>query len=179
MTPPKKDVTLYADENDLVILPGSWRNFSGEARTYNAAGQRNFTISFNQRTAEMLAADGWNVKQRDPREEGDPPLFYLEVKVNFSGRPPKIVMITSRGQTRLTEDLVSELDHSRIIKADIILHPYEWVVNRNSGVSAYLNTLYAEIEENDLEKKYGRYDLASELESPDSIATHDDPPWDK
>lgn len=177
-----KDVTLTKEDNDLVILPGSWRNFSGEERKYNARGQRNFNIGFNRETAERLAAAGWNVKQRDPREEGDEPLYYLEVKVNFGGRPPKVVLITefttSRGETekrqnRIDEDLISELDHAFIIEADIIIHPYEWDINGSQGVTAYLNTLYAEIETNDLERKYGRYD-----ESIAPVNQDDTPPWD-
>ena len=48
-----------------------FRNFSGrEVPGYNRAGDRNFCVVLDPETADMLEADGWNVKRKEPREEG-------------------------------------------------------------------------------------------------------------
>jgi hypothetical protein len=64
-------------------------------------------------------------------------------------------MLTSRGKTNLDEDMVDILDWADVVKADVIIRPYEWEVNGKSGVKAYLQSIYVTIEEDDLERKYG------------------------
>jgi hypothetical protein len=105
-----------------------------------------------------MLADGWNVKYTKPHEvddgevePGDP---YLKVTVNYKGRAPRVVMITSRGNTILGEDEIELLDTADIVNVDLIVRPYEWVVNGKTGISAYLQSLYVTIEEDYLERKY-------------------------
>ena len=132
-----------------------FRNFSGAEGKYNRAGVRNFAVLLDDETAQAMASDGWNVKYLKPREEGDAPQAYIPVKVNFeSGRPPKIVMITSRGKSTLDESMVGILDWAEIKNADLTLNPYEWEVNNKTGVTAYLKTLFATIHEDELDLKY-------------------------
>ena len=132
-----------------------FRNFSGNEGKFNRAGDRNFVVFLDEETAEAMAKDGWNIKYLKPREEDDAPQAYLKVKVNFKGsRPPKIVMITSRGKTALDADMVSILDWADIINADVTLNPYEWEVNDKTGVTAYLKTLFVTIYEDELDLKY-------------------------
>src|SRR6187399_1223442 len=112
-----------------------WRNFSGEERLpYNKKGDRNFSIVLDPTTAEAMKRDGWNVKFRQPKEEDGDILIHLPVKVGYSGRPPAIYLITSRGRNILTEDTISTLDYADIQKVDVIPHPYEWDVSGNQGV---------------------------------------------
>jgi len=85
---------------------------------------------------------------------------YLPVSVNFKGRPPRIVLITSRGRTNLDESTVEMLDWADIINVDLIIRPYEWTVNNKSGVKAYLQSIYATIDEDPLEVKYNQLDQA-------------------
>jgi hypothetical protein len=110
----------------------------------------------------MMAADGWNVKWLKPREdaeEGDEPQAYLQVTANFDkGRPPRVVMITSRGRTNLDENTVEMLDWADIQNTDMIVRPYEWSVNGKTGVKAYLQSIYVTVEEDDLERKYAEMD---------------------
>jgi hypothetical protein len=106
-----------------------------------------------------MERDGWNIKYLKPREEGDEPQAWLKVKVNFNGRPPKVVLITEDGEgrkskTNLTEDTVSILDWAPIESVDLIVNPYEWTVSGNTGVSAYLQSIFVTMEQDDLEKKY-------------------------
>ena len=131
-----------------------FRNFSGKGDAFNKEGDRNFNIILDEATAEAMRADGWNVKTKDPREEGDDPLHLLKVDVSYKARPPRVVMITSRGRTNLDESGVGALDWVNIKNVDLILNPYAWSVNGKSGIKAYLSSIYVTIEEDALEQKY-------------------------
>ena len=133
----------------------AFRNFSGKEGKYNRAGDRNFCIMLPDDVAKQMENDGWNVRYLNPREADDTPQGYLQVAINYKGRPPRVVMITSRGKTSLEEDMVDILDWADIITSDVIIRPYEWEVNGKSGVKAYLQSIYVTIEEDDLERKYG------------------------
>lgn len=131
-----------------------FRNFAGEEKQYNRKGDRNFAVFLEPEIAEAMAKDGWNVKYLKPREDGDEPQAYLQVAVNFGGRPPRVVMISSRGRVQLGEEEVSILDWAQFKNVDLIINPYEWEVSGKSGVKAYLKTIYATIEEDELDLKY-------------------------
>lgn len=132
-----------------------FRNFAGKEGQYNREGDRNFVVFLPPAVAADMEKDGWNIKFLQPREEGDDPQAYVQVSVKFDGpRPPQVVMITSRGRTELTEDEVNILDWADIRNADLILSPYEWVVNDKSGIKAYLHKLFVTIEEDELDLKY-------------------------
>jgi hypothetical protein len=140
-----------------------FRNFAGKEGQYNREGDRNFSVLIDDATAEMMSEDGWNVKMLKPREGEDedlPAQSYLPVSVNFRGRPPRIVLITSRGRTNLEEGQIDILDWADIINVDLIVRPYEWTVNGKSGIKAYLQSLYVTIQEDPLEAKYNELDQA-------------------
>jgi hypothetical protein len=140
-----------------------FRNFAGKEGQYNREGDRNFAVLLDETIATAMAEDGWNIKMLKPREddeENTPPQAYLPVSVNFKGRPPRIVLITSRGRTNLDEDTVETLDWVDIINVDLIVRPYEWTVNGKSGIKAYLQSIYVTIEEDPLEIKYSELDPA-------------------
>ena len=80
-------------ENARIIF----RNFSGRETQFNRAGDRNFCVVIDdEKMAENLANDGWNMKIRRPREEGDSPLRYIPVAVSYKNIPPKIYMVTRK-----------------------------------------------------------------------------------
>lgn len=146
-------------QDNTVVMEGVriiFRNFAGKEGQYNREGDRNFAVLIDEKTAEEMAADGWNVKWLKPREdaEDDTPQAYLQVSLNFKGRPPRIAMITSRGRTNLDEHSVEMLDWADITNVDLIVRPYNWDVNGKTGIKAYLQSLFVTIEEDDLEKKY-------------------------
>jgi hypothetical protein len=154
-----------AKNDNTVLMEGVriiFRNFSGKEGQYNREGDRNFAVLLDEQVAAAMSEDNWNVKWLRPRtteEEGEEPQAYLPISVNFKGRPPRIVLITSRGRTNLDESQVETLDWVDILNVDLIVRPYEWTVNGKSGVKAYLQSIYVTIEEDPLELKY------SELES--------------
>ena len=147
-----QNITL---ENVSIVF----RNFSGADGPFNKAGDRNFGLLIDQESAEAMERDGWNIKYLKPREEGDTPQAWLKVKVNFNGRPPRVVLISENGsgeksKTNLSEDMVSILDWAPLESVDLIINPYEWSVNGNTGITAYLQSIFATMAQDDLEKKY-------------------------
>lgn len=136
-----------------------FRNFSGEERQMNKKGDRNFCVVLSSEQSDKLVDSGWNVRVREPREQGDDPLYYLPVAVGFNAYPPKIVLITSRGQTYMDEENISLLDWADILQVDLIVRAYDWEVSGNSGRKAYLKSMYVTIEEDELELKYNRMDM--------------------
>jgi hypothetical protein len=140
-----------------------FRNFAGKEGMYNREGDRNFSVLLDDDVADAMAQDGWNIKRLKPREEGEPEQAYLQVSVGYKGRPPRIVMITSRGRNELGEDEVEILDWADIKNVDLIVRPYNWVIRENtpqeaSGVKAYLKSMFVTIEEDELDLKYADLD---------------------
>lgn len=160
-----------AQTDNTVLMEGVrlvFRNFTGKEGPYNAEGERGFGVVLPSReVAEAMAGDEWNVKQfkeRDDDEEGVEPEFWLPVKLKYRARdgstvrPPKIVMITSRGRTNLTEENVELLDWADIQNVDLIVRPSPWNVQGKQGIAAYVQSMFVTIEEDALEKKYAELD---------------------
>ena len=131
-----------------------FRNFSGKEGQYNREGDRNFAVVIPDEIADQMVLDGWNVRQLDPREEGDDPTPYVQVSVNFNNRPPRVVLLTSTTRTQLDESSIEILDWADFKTVDLIARGYEWSVNGKSGTKAYLQSLFVTIEEDALERKY-------------------------
>lgn len=160
--------------NDTVIMEGVrpiFRNFSGKEGPYNQEGARSFGVILPEDIADAMAADGWNVKTLNPREEeleenpeveGAP---WLPVKMGYGkGKPPLVVLITDRGRTSLTEETVDMLDwvdvridqETGLHMFDLIVRPYHYDVRGSKGIAAYLQSLYVTIDEDPLAIKYGQ-----------------------
>ena len=140
-------------ENARVIF----RNFSGRETEFNRAGQRNFSVVIDDpEIARELNNSGWNVRLLESKDERTEPIYILQVKIKFdSFAPPKINMVNSRNViTPLDEETISVLDSADIKHVDLIINPYEWKINGKTGISAYLKTMYAVIEEDAFAEKY-------------------------
>lgn len=132
-----------------------FRNFSGKGTAYNPEGKRNFCVVIDDPDlAGRLASDGWNIKERPPRDEDDKPLCYMQVAVSYDNIPPKIWLISGSGRTLLDADTVGQLDFAEIVNVDLIVRPYNWEVNGKSGVKAYVQAMYVTIEEDEFAAKY-------------------------
>lgn len=164
--------------NNNITLEGvriMFRNFSGLPSQFNAAGNRNFCVVLEDpELVHRLESDGWNIRWLKPLDPDDEPKAYLQVKVSFpregsKARPPKIVMVTSRGNTILDEETVSLLDTAEIANVDMIIRPYNWEMQGRTGVKAYLNSIYVTIVEDELEKKYAAMESSavSSMVNPD------------
>lgn len=146
-------------KNNIVIEGASigFKNFTGEAGKFNPAGRRNFCVFLENDLGSKLEEDGWNVRWLQPRDEGDDPKPYLQVAVSYDNIPPKIVLISGKGKTILDEKTVNILDWAEIGNIDLIIRPYNWEVNGNSGVKGYVKSMYVTIVEDEFESKY--YDV--------------------
>lgn len=148
------------DDNSVVMenVRIIFRNFAGKEGKYNREGDRNFGVLLDDDIAEAMAKDGWNVKWLKARDEDEQEQAYLSVAVNFKGRPPRVVMITSRGRTPLSEDDIEILDWADISNVDLIVRPYAWAVSGKTGIKAYLKSIFVTINEDALELKYADLD---------------------
>jgi hypothetical protein len=157
---------MPASDQPTVLLEGIriiFRNFEGKEGPYNSAGSRTFAVLLpDDKIAEVMATDGWNVKWLKPREdeEDEKPQPYLPVAIRFDVFPPRVVLVTSRGRTNLDDNSIAMLDWANIINVDLIVRGYPWEVNEKKGLKAYVQSLYVTIEEDALEMKY------SEVEAP-------------
>lgn len=144
-----------------IVLEGArlgFKNFSGKKGEYNPEGSRNFAVFFNPEDAKDLEEAGWNIKWLKPKNsEEDEELPMLSVAVRFDPYPPKIVLITSRGKTTLSEENVNILDGAEIKNVDLIIRPYNWERKGSTGVKAYLKSMYVTLVEDEFESKY--YDV--------------------
>lgn len=131
-----------------------FKNFKGQEGQYNKEGDMNFAVVLDEKTAEQMLKDGWNVRYSTPREEGDEPEPYISIGVKFNKYPPRIVMITSTARTNLHEDTVEVLDYADIRTCDLVANASHWEVNGKSGIKAYLKTMFVTVEEDALERKY-------------------------
>lgn len=132
-------------------------NFTGAKGRYNPAGNRTFNVELTQEQADELSEQGWNVKYHEPTSADFDPAYYLAVKINYNEYGgPNITMVTSLTghQVALTEQTVGILDSKRILNMDLIINPYNWEMNGATGTSAYLETLYATVEEDPFFSKY-------------------------
>lgn len=131
-----------------------FKNFAGRPDKYNQAGNRNFALIIDDPdTAQSMREDGWNVKIKPPREEGDAPFCYLPVSVVFPtperNFPLEITQFTKNGPVRLTEETVGLLDMARFDMCKVAIRPYNWTTSTGSGVKAYLRTMHVTLEEGD------------------------------
>lgn len=135
-----------------------FRNFEGKESQYNRRGARNFCVFMPEEQAEALAKLGWNIKRREPREDGGDPEFYLKVNVKYDGpRPPKVTMLTKKRKTLLDEATIANLDWAEIVNVDFTITAYSYEIRGETGISAYLKTMYVQIVEDELEEKYSNW----------------------
>lgn len=149
---------MPARDNEVTIEDAriAFRNFAGKEDKYNRAGDRNFAILLTSEAAKTLEDAGWNVKSLPARDddEGAEAQPYIQVAVSYKVRPPRIILLTSRGRNSIDEDLVEMLDYAEIETCDVTLNPYQWTVGENTGIKAYLKTAYIRIREDPLDLKY-------------------------
>lgn len=134
----------FAPDNILQIDDARiiFRNFSGAPSKFNREGDRNFAVIIpEQEIADALIAEGWNVKIKPPREDGDTPFMYLPVKIKFNDRGPRVYLKSGSNIIRLDEESISCLDNVDIISVDLDIRPYDWNVNGMEGRTAYLRSI--------------------------------------
>lgn len=153
---------ILVPQDDLMLenVKITYRNFAGAAGEYNPAGVRSFAVILEDlEQAQAIEALGWKVKYPKPREDGEPARYPATMPVTLKYHPklapPRVVMLTSRGQTKMDEDAVDILDFMSIKKCDMFLRPFHWKLKTGGeGVKNMCASIYITIEEDALELKY-------------------------
>lgn len=172
----------YYIDNTKILYP----NFRGIESEMNRKGDRNFSIIIpTQELADLLKADGYNVKKRKAAEATDEyeareETFFLPVKLGFNGKkPPRVVMITCKTadscvRSNLTEDIVGLLDTADISSVDCKIGPYDWKQN-GGGRTAYVQSLFVTVELDKYDEKYDDMPYADGSPSlPDNFDPNDE-----
>lgn len=119
-----------------------FKNFEGRGDKFNREGDRNFSLLIeDENTANALIKEGWNVKIKPGREEGDDPFMRLPVKVKFTDYGPNVYLITGNRRNELDEESIGCLDNIEIESVDMDIRPYDWEVNGRTGRTAYLQSM--------------------------------------
>lgn len=149
-----------------------FRNFSGTEKTWNGKvinreGDRNFCMVVDKKLADELDAEDWYVKVKPPKEEGDDELIYVKVRIGDKF-PPAIYQVTSRNKIKLPVESFGSLDRAYVENVDLVITQGRNTFEQNGREyhSAYLDKMYVTIKEDDLDKKYGDYDMSVDEEMP-------------
>ena len=119
-----------------------FKNFEGRGDKFNREGDRNFSLLIeDENTANALIKEGWNVKIKPGREEGDDPFMRLPVKVKFTDQGPNVYLVTGNRRNELDEESIGCLDNIEIESVDMDIRPYDWEVNGRTGRTAYLQSM--------------------------------------
>ena len=119
-----------------------FKNFEGRGDKFNREGDRNFSLLIeDENTANALIKEGWNVKIKSGREEGDDPFMRLPVKVKFTDYGPNVYLVTGNRRNELDEESIGCLDNIEIESVDMDIRPYDWEVNGKTGRTAYLQSM--------------------------------------
>ena len=145
-----EQVKTFKVENAELIF----RNFEGREGPMNAKGNRNFCTFLDPDTAAAMAADGWNIKELEPRDETEDLRFYIQIALGYKFRPPRVTLITSTSRTALDEESVEMLDDVEMETVDLIARGYDWQVGDKTGTKAYLQTMFVVLREDELERKW-------------------------
>jgi hypothetical protein len=138
-----------------------FKNFAGVQTKFNEEGDRNFNFFLTPEEGETMKAEGWNVKYPEVRDPDDDPKPHIQVTVKYNMYPPVVHLITGKNMTTLSEKDLEMLDWAEITNADIVIRPYTWEVNGNSGIKAYLKSLFVTIEEDPFAAKYAALGIAA------------------
>lgn len=148
----------------------TFKNFSGRPTDWNKkGGARDFAVVLdNYEDVKSLIDMGFPVKYFKKKEETDPDVPFLKVKVNFRYNPdtnelmsPHIYVVKDPNgkKTRdnlqlITPETAPIIDSMDIKNCDIVIRPYYTNVQGVDYVVAYLDTMYINREVDPFEAKY-------------------------
>jgi len=160
-------MNLNIGPREILQIDGAriiFRNFSGAATQYNREGERNFSLVIeDENVANALIEEGWNVKIKAPREEGDIPFMHLPIKVKFNERGPKIYLKSGGRTNMLDEETVGLLDNVDILDVEMDVRPYDWTMSDGkSGRTAYLQAIWVTQEVDRFAERYAEEECPAE-----------------
>ena len=160
------ELVLVEQGTNSDILPGRFRNFSGEKRKSKAGkiindeGKMNFNLRLDLpvEALDQLAAIGLKITELPPTDDsyGDEPLRFVKVNVAFGGKQdPNLYLITDNKKKRLTEKQCALLDGSRFSKVELVMRTYH---RDENSTTLYLNNGFFYIEQDPISAKYADFE---------------------
>jgi hypothetical protein len=145
-------------ELDDANIKWNWSHFDGKDM-FSGTGDYNFTVIFPEEQARQLMEEGWNIREHEGYEEGDPPEFTLKVKISYRFEEPKIFLLKGENRKiKATEKDLPDINRATCERIDVIIQPSRWVHGQKSGISAYVKELYATIKQSRFEERYADYE---------------------
>lgn len=121
----------------------TFKNFAGRAERYNREGDRSFALIIpNEEIANELIADGWNVKIKPPRMEGDAPFMYMNIKVKYGRGDIDAYLISGDRRIQLDSESIGCLDTMNLASVDLDIRPWDHPSGEYAR-SAYLQSIEA------------------------------------
>ena len=157
-----------AKKNEKIIVRNAkldYLNFAGKANNYNAEGNRNFCIIFDDLDlVQKMIDDHWNMKPYKPsidEDTGEATEYYTQVNVAYGSEwydDPVIKFVTDGGrkQTEIFEESVSEIDRLDFSRIDVVIR-LNRSINKKTKLpqtKGYLQRLYAWLDEDELQMEY-------------------------
>lgn len=138
-------------------------NFEGRQETYNDEGDRYFNLRIPDNIVESVTNDGWNIKWTKPSKAATPQQIaehvsepFLQVHVGFTYRPPTIILREDGKETFYNETNAALLDSLEFQNMDIVVRGRPWDNANGCGIKAWLQTFVADLETDDILRKYAR-----------------------
>ena len=131
-----------------------FRNFSGAPNKFGNT-DRTFCVILPPDKERAFREEGFNVKTLKPRDEEEEPTPFVQVKVRYGYRPPKVTLIAGGVRNSLSEDTISQLDFADIEQADLSIRPYHG--RTRAGIefcTTYLDKAYITIAMDELDAIY-------------------------
>lgn len=141
-------------------IPIKSRNVVGSAERdwYDRDGIRKFVVDLLPMEAEAMAAAGWPVIQRAPREDGQPAAPYIVIGVFPDPKPgykePRIILDNGKGPRFLKKSFYHLFDSADIEYADMSFHAY---YSRKGNIKIALDDLYAKVRVSGMEAKHPEF----------------------
>lgn len=163
MTKSYKNITFM----DAQII---FRNFTGEERKKNPAGNRNFCLVIEDEVqAQQMFEEGWNVRILPPRTDDEVAKHYIPVAVSYRNNdsfPVCVYIVDGNQRTLLNEDTIGRLDHADIASVKLTIRPRYWDDdNGQTKIKAYLKTMYVTLNVDELDQWWhasGNHGMTSE-----------------
>jgi hypothetical protein len=124
-----KGVKTMLQNNDIIEVENAqirYPNFTGRPEKFSKeGGNRHFVLLVDEEMANELVDSGFTVKVRE-FEDGNKE-FRVDVKLNYNSPfPPKVILITGKSKTVLTEETVGNLSMIDIDNIDLVLRVWDY-----------------------------------------------------
>ena len=144
----------------------AFKNLGGRPDDYNpAGGKRSFAVVLTEEDADILFQNGVPIKRFIDKATGENKEPYVRVKVNFktdeNGKvtSPLIYLVKEgkKPSEPLTPASAGTVDTANIDFVDMVISSWNYNYAGKSGITVYLDKMYVNIIEDELDKIYAMY----------------------